>query len=131
MASYNEVILLGRLTRDPEVKYTPSGTQLTRFSLAVDRPSKEKITDFFDCTAWNKIADVVATYCKKGMLILVEGQININKVEDKKYTNINVASIQMLGGNGSASAASDTEKKNDVTEITPDDLNEWDDDLPF
>ena len=84
MASFNKVILIGRLTRDPEKRYTGSGLALTTFSIAVDRPFKdpqsgEKKTDFFRCKAWRQKAEYVADYAAKGRLVAVEGRIETSE----------------------------------------------------
>lgn len=79
MASMNKVILIGRLTRDPELRYTASGKELTSFSIAVDRrfknPQGERQTDFFRCKAWGQTALFVSNYVTKGRLVAVEGRI--------------------------------------------------------
>lgn len=83
MPSFNKVMLIGRLTRDPEMRYTTSGLAVTSFSIAVDRRAKnqqgEKQTDFFRCTAWRQSAEFVSNYASKGRLIAVEGRIELNK----------------------------------------------------
>lgn len=84
MASFNKVILIGRLTRDPEKRYTSSGLAVTSFSIAVDRFGKDpqtgdKKTDFFRCTAWRQKAEFVADYIQKGRLVCVEGRIELNE----------------------------------------------------
>lgn len=78
----NRIVLIGRLTRDPESQYTPNGIALAKFSIAVDRPTKnaetgEKVTDFFDCVAWRRTADFVTQYITKGRLVAVEGRVEI------------------------------------------------------
>ncbi|MCD6239810.1 MAG: single-stranded DNA-binding protein [Thermotogae bacterium] len=88
--SYNKVILVGRLTRDPDMKYTPSGTALALFTLAVDRnfssqnrsqgsevDSSGTATDFIRIVAFNKRAEFVGSYLKKGRLVLVEGRLQV------------------------------------------------------
>ncbi len=84
---FNRVILIGRLTHDPELKYTPSGTPVARFSLAVDRGRKnqqgEKETDFIRCSTWNKNAELVSNYLQKGRLVAVEGSLRIDVVEQQ------------------------------------------------
>lgn len=90
MPSYNKVILVGRLTRDPDMKYTPSGTALALFTLAVDRnfssqnrsqgseaDSSGTATDFIRIVAFNKRAEFVGSYLKKGRLVLVEGRLQV------------------------------------------------------
>jgi len=83
MPSFNKVVLIGRLTRDPEMRYTTSGLAVTSFSIAVDRRNKnqqgEKQTDFFRCTAWRQSAEFVSSYASKGRLVAVEGRIELNK----------------------------------------------------
>lgn len=94
MASMNKVILIGRLTHDPELRYTASEIPVASFSVAVDRPFKnaqgEKVTDFFRCKAWRQSAQFVSDYIKKGRLVAVEGRIELNSFvgQDgvKKYT---------------------------------------------
>lgn len=82
----NKILLIGNLTRDPELSETSSGTPYSRFSLAVNRPYAnaygEKQTDFFECTAWNATAESVAKYCKKGNKISVVGTVQIRDYED-------------------------------------------------
>ena len=88
----NNVNLIGRLTRDPELRYTTSGMAVVRFNLAVDRRmSKEKrqqaeaqnqpTADFISCTAWNKTAELLANYTQKGSKISVEGRIQTGSYE--------------------------------------------------
>src|SRR4028118_1700523 len=84
MPSYNRVILIGRLTRDPELKYTAGGLAVTTFSIAVDRKFKnqagERQTDFFRCKAWRQKAEFVATYVGKGRLVAIDGSIETSEV---------------------------------------------------
>ena len=89
----NKVILSGRLTRDVVVRYTPSGKAYARASIAVDRRSKEKATDFFNLTAWEKTAETMEKYLKKGSKILVDGRLQFSQYEDKdgtKRSNVDV-----------------------------------------
>ena len=72
----NQVTLMGRMTRDPELKYTPSEKAVVSFTIAVDRDYKgEDAADFIDCVAWNKTADMVDRYFHKGERIIVSGRI--------------------------------------------------------
>src|SRR6185503_9882607 len=89
MASFNKVILAGNLTRDPELRYTPKGTAVCRFGLAVNRnwtsetgETKEEVT-FIDIDAFGRQAEVVAQYMKKGRPLLVEGRLKLDQWEDK------------------------------------------------
>lgn len=85
----NKVILLGRLTRDPDVRTTQSGMTVARMSLAVDRRSKDKGADFINLVAWDKIATFAGQYLAKGRQILAEGRIQSGSYEKdghKVYT---------------------------------------------
>jgi len=106
MASFNKVILVGRLTRDPEVRNTTSGLKVAEFTIAVDRTfgkteSGEKKTDFFRCKAWRQRADFVEQYVGKGRLVVVEGRIEINEYTDREgqkrsSTDISVDTLDTL-----------------------------------
>lgn len=87
----NHIVLLGRLTKDPEITVTQSGVQILRFILAVDRAKKkDQETDFISCSAFGKTAEVISTYCHKGQRILIDGRIQTgsytDKAGNKKYT---------------------------------------------
>jgi single-strand DNA-binding protein len=91
----NQVVLIGRLTRDPELRFIPnSGTAVARFSMAVNREfSKEKEADFFNIVVWGKPAESCANYLKKGRLVAVNGSMRNNNYEDKngvKHYNIEI-----------------------------------------
>lgn len=77
----NKIIIMGRLTRDPELRRTQSGTAVTSFTLAVDRDYKnqagEKATDFIDCVAWRSTGEFVSKYFSKGRMAVVEGRLQI------------------------------------------------------
>lgn len=83
----NKIVLMGRLTRDPEMRKTASGTPVTSFSLAVDRDYKnqagEKETDFIDCTAWRGTAEFVFKYFSKGRMAVVEGRLQMEDWTDR------------------------------------------------
>ena len=84
----NKIILMGRLTRDPELRRTGTGTAVTSFSLAVDRDFKsqsgEKETDFIDIVAWRSTAEFVSKYFTKGRMAVVEGRLQIRDWTDKE-----------------------------------------------
>ena len=100
----NRVVLVGRLTKDPELKYTPSGVPMTRFTVAVNRTYKQDgqpEADFIGCLAWRKQAENLANFMKKGSLIGLEGRIQTGSFEGQDgkrvYTTDVVAdSIQFL-----------------------------------
>jgi len=84
---YNRIILIGRLTRDPELRATPDGVSVVRFRLAVDRVARageERQTDFFDVVAFRQLADTVANYTTKGRLVLVEGKLQTRSYNDRE-----------------------------------------------
>jgi len=90
MASYNKVILIGNLTRDPELRYTPKGTAIAKIGLAVNRSwktdtgeTKEEVT-FVDVDAFGRQAETIGQYMKKGRPILIEGRLKLDSWEDKQ-----------------------------------------------
>lgn len=82
--SINQVILMGRLTRDPEQRTTPSGRTVVSFSIAVDRQTQDDQADFFDITAWEKLGELVMQYLSKGRRVLVQGRLRQDSWEDKE-----------------------------------------------
>ncbi len=84
----NKVFLIGNLTRDPELRETPSGVAMCRFAIAVQRPYSsqdgERQTDFFECTAWRGLGETIARFTKKGNKVAVSGSIQIRNYEDNQ-----------------------------------------------
>jgi len=81
----NLVIATGNLTRDPEMRYTNSGKAVTQFSIAINEGSGERrTTEYLDCVAWEKLAELVAEYTRKGRKVLVTGSLATEKWDDKK-----------------------------------------------
>ena len=133
MASFNKVIFVGRLTRDPDTqKSREKGTVYTKFSLAVDRGyGDNKQVDFWNVVTWNKLAETCATYLTKGSLVLLEGEMTSRKYTGKDGTEktaieLNARSMQMLDSrNKSNSAPAPQQKGTDTVE-------EFDaDEMPF
>ncbi|OYD07937.1 single-stranded DNA-binding protein [Paludifilum halophilum] len=93
----NRVVLIGRLTRDPELRYTPNGVAVTSFNLAVNRrftnQQGEREADFIDIVAWRQLAETVANYMKKGRQVAVEGRLQIRKFENQEGRRIKVAEV--------------------------------------
>ena len=93
----NKIFVMGRLTRDPELRTTNSGTSVASFSLAVDRNYKgadgEKETDFIDCVAWRSTAEFAAKYFTKGRMAVVEGRLQIRPWTDKEGNNRRSAEV--------------------------------------
>jgi single-strand DNA-binding protein len=111
MASYNKVILVGNLTRDPQVKYTPSGTAVTEIGLAVNRywfdkqtNSRKEETTFVDVTLWGRDAEVAGEYLAKGRPVLIEGRLQLDTWDDKqtgqKRSKLRVVGERMQRGEG-------------------------------
>ena len=114
MANLNRAILTGRLTADPEVRYTTNELPVANFSIAIPRPGKDgkKEVDFINCVAWRGLAKICGEYLKKGKLIAVEGRIQVRKWEDKSgnkrvSTDVIANNIQMLERKFYKEAASD------------------------
>jgi len=116
--SINQVILMGRLTRDPETRTTPSGKTITSFSLAVDRAGQDDATDFFDVTAWEKLGELVSQYLSKGRRCLVQGRLRQDSWDDKetgkKRTRIEVVAsdVTFLDGPSGDSAGGSSNSGN-------------------
>ena len=113
MPSLNKIVLIGRLTRDPEQSYTASNLSVVKFSIAVDRPYKdsqtgERKTDFFNCRGFRQTADFVSQYITKGQLVAVEGRVEINKVagqdgNPRYFTDVVCDNVQSLQARGEES----------------------------
>ncbi|ASS67632.1 MULTISPECIES: single-stranded DNA-binding protein [Paenibacillus] len=93
----NRVILIGRLTKDPELRYTPSGVAVTQFTLAVDRPfnsqSGEREADFIPIVTWRQLAETCANYLRKGRLTAVEGRMQVRNYENNEGKRVYVTEI--------------------------------------
>jgi len=119
MASFNKVILLGNLTRDPEVRYTPKGSAVADLGIAVNRQytlengeKREEVT-FVDVTFWGRTAEVAGEYLKKGRPVFIEGRLQLDTWDDKqsgqKRSRLKVIgeTMQMLGSRGGAADTGD------------------------
>jgi len=85
----NRVILIGRLTRDPELRYTQSGTGVASFSIANNRTysvsgEKKEEVSYFDCVAWSKLGEIITEYCKRGQRIAIEGRMQQRRWDDQE-----------------------------------------------
>lgn len=102
----NKVVIIGRLTADIEVMKTNSGKSVAHFTIACERPKRkdqEKQTDFIRCVAWEKTADVLAQYAKKGMFLGIDGMLTVNNYtaqngEKRSTTEVLTNTIQLIGG---------------------------------
>lgn len=100
----NRVVLIGRLVADPQLRYSQSGTAVTNFRIAVDRPftakNGEKETDFIDVVAWRKLAEVVANNLTKGRLVGVDGRLQVREYEaqgqKRKVAEVIADTVQFL-----------------------------------
>lgn len=117
MSSYNRVILMGNLTRDPELRYIPSGTAVCEFGLAVnDRRKNQQTgewiedTQFIDITMWARQAEVASEYLSKGSPVFIEGRLKYDAWEKdgQKHSKLRVVGerMQFIGGRGEGSGAS-------------------------
>ena len=118
MASFNKVILVGNLTRDPQVRYTPGGSAVAEVGLAVNRSwfdknsnSRKEETTFVDVTLWGRTAEVASEYLTKGRSVLIEGRLQLDQWDDKesgqKRSKLKVVgeNMTMLGGRGEGGGA--------------------------
>lgn len=138
----NRVVLIGRLTKDPELRYTPNGVAVTNFTLAVDRlyPNQDgtREADFINIQTWRGLAENVANYLKKGRLTAVEGRMQIRSFDNNEgkrvyVTEVVADNVRFLESNKENNQGNkNNQKKNDdpfSNDGTPIDLT--DDDLPF
>jgi len=128
----NNIVLIGRLVRDPELRYTGSGIPVANFTLAVERDFKNqqgvKEVDYIKIVVWRKLAEVVANHLSKGRLVAVNGSLQINKSQDKEgrsYINpeVNADKVQFLDWGSQSPKDSNLDEPVDV-EIFDEDLND-------
>jgi single-strand DNA-binding protein len=116
MASYNKVMLMGNLTRDPEVRYTPKGSAVADLAIAVNRSytadngeKREEVT-YVDVVLWARLAEIASQYLKKGSPVFIEGRLQMDSWEDKqtgqKRSKLKVVCerMQLVGGRGQGGA---------------------------
>ena len=128
----NSVIIMGRLTRDPEMRHTQNGTAVASLTLACDRDFKpksgEKETDFIDVVVWGKAAEFAANYFNKGRMAIVEGRLQVRGWQDKdgnKRKSTEVVADRMYFGDSKQEGKKQTAPSDDFEEI------EDDGDIPF
>jgi single stranded DNA-binding protein (ssb) len=134
----NNVVLIGRLVRDPDMRYTPNGVAVTTFTLAVDRPFSsnkgEREADFIPIVVWRQLAEACANHLSKGRLVAVQGRIQTRQYENNDGRKVNVTEVvadtvrfleraekQQPSGGGNGDPFAD--------DCKPIEIN--DDDLPF
>lgn len=135
----NSIIIKGRLTKDPELRYTQSDTAVCTVNVAVDRPySKDKETDFFTVVFWRQTAEFVSKYFSKGQEILVQGEMQSRKYEDKEGNNriaweIKADRVEFCGSKGQGeenASAPATKGKSTESEVESGETED-DGELPF
>jgi len=137
--SINQVILMGRLTRYPEIRTTTTGKSIASFSLAVDRQTQDDQADFFDITAWEKLGELANQYLSKGRRCLVQGRLRQDSWDDKetgkKRTRIEVVAtdITFLDGpqDGQQGGSSSVPRSNTSSSKSKDTVIEDIDDKPI
>lgn len=130
----NKTILLGRITQDLELKQTPNGVSVLAFTVAVDRNSKDKQTDFINCVAWRQTAEFIAKYFGKGRMIAVEGQLRTRTYDDKNGVKHYVTEVYVDNASFTGEAKSAEPAHNNPADIgNPDDYEDVlsDDGVPF
>ena len=151
MANLNRVLLIGNLTRDPELRYTPKGTAVTDFGLAVSRiysgedGEKKEETTFVDVTLWARQAEIAGQYLKKGRPVFIEGRLQLDTWDDKqtgqKRSRLRVVgeNLQLLGSRPEGEGSSSVPPPRRPSAVAPPsrpeprdpDLDVEPDDIPF
>jgi single-strand DNA-binding protein len=146
MASFNKVILMGNLTRDPELRYTPKGTAVAKLGLAVNRSwrnadgQQQDETTFVDVDAFGKQAETLGQYMQKGRPILIEGRLKLDQWEDKNTgqnrskLGVILEKFSFVGGgsqNGGTTSPPQATAPPPTSEVPPFDDGPSDDDVPF
>lgn len=154
MSNLNKVMLIGRLGRDPEVRYLPNGAAVANFSIATSEKYKDKVTgeakentEWHNVVVYDRLAEIVQTYLKKGSLVYIEGKLKTRKYEDKQgitryVTEVHAMGLQMLGYNESNAGNSSPQQpilnqsngQTNLNQIPPyagGGIASLDDDIPF
>jgi single-strand DNA-binding protein len=134
--SINQVILMGRLTRDPEQRTTTTGKTIASFSIAVDRAGQDDQADFFDVTAWEKTGELVMQYLAKGRRVLVQGRLRQDSWDDKetgkKRSRVEVVANDVtfldgpngIDGGNAAAPSSSTQSRNNSKDVVIEDIDD-------
>ncbi len=139
---FNKVFLIGRTGQDPEMRYTPSGTAVTDFSIATNRKYRDKQgnlqeeTTWHDIVCWGKTAEFVAEYLQKGRLVFVEGEIRKDTWEDRNgqkrvSVKVNARNIQLLEWGEKNARPGGSAKPKESAEEPNEDFGDTEDDVPF
>lgn len=137
----NHITIMGRFTRDPELRHTQSGTAVTSFALAVDRDFKDKnsgetATDWISCTAWKGTAEFVSRYFQKGRMAVVDGRLQTRSYQDRdgnKRTAVEVVADHVYFGDSKKKESEGNAPEDELPETDSQDFSEAEDDgdLPF
>lgn len=136
----NNVVLVGRIVREPELRYTPQNTAVATFTLAVNRRFKnaqgEREADFINCVIWRQPAENLANWAKKGTLVGITGSIQVRNYENKEGQRVYVTEVladnfQMLESNSNKTEKGKTKSNQDKDPFTGSPMEVSDDDLPF
>ncbi len=142
MASVNKVILIGNLGKDPEIRTTPQGTTLARFSVATSTTwkdasgAKQEKTEWHDIVAWEKLAQICGEYLHKGKMVYVEGSLQTRSWEDqagqKRYkTEVKASNVVMLSKREDGMRSSAAREVAEAPEPATAGAGAYDDDVPF
>ena len=135
---FSKAIIVGNITRDPELRSTPSGAQVCGFSVAVNRTYKDssganqESVSFIDCSAWGRAGEIIAQYAKKGSGILISGRLEQRSWEDKEgqkrsRVEIVVEDFNFVGGNGDGGASGGSRGGSSsaaAADVAPDDISD-------
>lgn len=136
----NKVILIGNLTKDPELRYTPNGVAVATFTVAINRQRTnqdgEREADFINIVAWQKLADLCATYLRKGKQAAIEGRLQSRSYDDKEgkrryVTEVVAENVQFLGGRDKQEQQGMNDPFSDPFSSSGQPINISDGDLPF
>ncbi len=137
--SFNKIIIVGNLGRDPELRYTPQGTPVASFSLATNERRKDKageqqdVTTWFKVTLWGKQAEVASQYLNKGMQVYIEGRLRLEEWTDRDGATrttleVHATDMQFIGSQSRAESGEHSQSDNQRSEPAPEIS---DDDIPF
>lgn len=130
----NHITLMGRLTKDPELRYTPNNTPVASFSLAVERDFGEKQTDFIECVAWKHTGEFISKYFAKGNMIAVSGRLQIRDWTDKGGNKRRSAEVVVESAYFCESKKDRGEDRSDFSPVSKGafvEIGDEDGDLPF
>ncbi len=137
---YNRVVLIGRLTKDPELRYTNNNLPVCSFTLAVNRPfssqNSDRNADFISCTAWRKQAENIHRYLSKGSMVTVEGKLQTRdymdeKINARRYITEVVCDSVVFLDTKSQNTFEDEPDENQDEDLPKGNFNKVEDDLPF